>query len=107
MPQNSFAPAERKYPVEMPFLTENTYTLNMEIPEGYEVTELPKSVRFAFNENQGTFEYLIQQNSTGIQMRSRLRLNKTIFPPEEYPSLRDFFEQIAKKQREQIVFRRK
>lgn len=107
MKENPFKAAERKYPVEMPFKMQDVYTLTMDIPEGYSVDEMPKSVRIAYNEKEGMFEYLIQKNETAIQLRTSIKLNKANFAPEEYSTLRDFFAQIVKKQNEQIVFKKK
>jgi hypothetical protein len=83
-----------------------TYLLTMEVPKGFRVDELPKSAQVKFNENQGFFEYLIQQNQGGIQMRVHLKLDKATFFPEEYNNLRDFFAYVVKKESEQIVFKK-
>jgi hypothetical protein len=105
--ENPFKAAERKYPVEMPYAMDQTYVFSMEIPEGYVVDELPKSAKVALNENQGYFEYLLQQQRDEIQMRCRVRLNKAVFAPEDYGGLRDFFAIIVKKENEQIVLKKK
>ncbi|WP_431215697.1 DUF3857 domain-containing protein [Puia sp. P3] len=88
--RNPFTAAERKYPVEMPYTTDEVYIFSMEIPEGYAVDEMPKSAKVAFNGDQGMFEYLLEQQGAVIRMRCRLRLNKAWFPAEDYASLRDF-----------------
>jgi hypothetical protein len=103
---NPFKSVERYYPVEMPYKLEETYVLNMDIPKGYQVDELPKSARVAYNGNEGIFEYLIQKNTDNIQMRVHLKLNKAFFPTEEYTTLRDFFGYVVKKENEQIVFKK-
>ena len=82
------------------------YLLNMDIPTGYQVDELPKSVRVAYNEKEGMFEYLIQKGDGNLQMRVHLKLNKAIFPVDEYTTLRDFFAFVVKKESEQIVFKK-
>ncbi|HVS95989.1 MAG TPA: DUF3857 domain-containing protein [Puia sp.] len=105
--ENPFKAAERKYPVEMPFAMDEIYTLNMEVPKGYEIDELPKQAKVLFNDNEGFFEYLIVKSDEGIQFRSRIKLNKANFKPEDYATLRDFFAYIVKKQSEQIVFKKK
>jgi Domain of Unknown Function with PDB structure (DUF3857)/Domain of Unknown Function with PDB structure (DUF3858)/Transglutaminase-like superfamily len=105
--ENPFKAAERKYPVEMNYKLDETYVLSMEIPHGYEVEEIPKSARVLFNEKEGLFEYLIQKDESGIQLRTRIKLNRTVFQPEDYNSLRDFYGYIVKKQSEQIVFKKK
>jgi hypothetical protein len=105
--ENPFKAAERKYPVEMPFCMDETYTLTMDVPEGYAVDELPKSAKVTFNENEGFFEYLIVKSGDMVQMRSRIKLKKAVFKPEDYSTLRDFFAFVVKKQSEPIVFKKK
>jgi hypothetical protein len=104
--QNPFKSLERHYPVEMSYKMDETYVLSMDIPKGYQVDELPKSARVAYNETDGIFEYLIQKNESNIQMRVHLKLNKAFFPTEEYSTLRDFFGYVVKKENEQIVFKK-
>jgi len=103
---NPFTSAERRYPVEMPYKTDNIYLLSMDIPKGFRVDEIPKPTRIKLNRDEGTFEYIIQQNSDNIQMEVRLRLNRANFPTEEYNSLREFFTYVVKKESEEIVFKK-
>jgi hypothetical protein len=104
---NYFKAATRNYPVEMPYTIDETFILNFQIPEGYVVDELPKPTRVAFNENEGSFEYLISKSDYNIQLRSRIKLDKANFTAEDYEGLRDFFALIVKKHNEQIVFKKK
>ncbi len=104
---NPFTVLDRKYPVEMPHATDHTFILNMEVPKGYTVDELPKSARVALNGDEGLFEYLISNDGGVIQLRTRLKLKKANFSPEDYSSLRDFFGFIVKKEGEQIVLKKK
>jgi hypothetical protein len=105
--KNPFQAADRKYPVEMPYAIDDSYLLNMEIPVGYKVEEIPKSVKVALNVGDGSFEYLVSADATNIQLRARVKLNRARFLPEDYASLRDFFAYIVKKESEQIVLKKK
>jgi hypothetical protein len=104
---NYFKSAERAYPVEMPYTIDETYMINIQVPDGYEVDELPKSAKVAFNESEGAFEYIIQKTEEMVQMRSRIQLKKANFFAEDYEGLRGFFGHIVKKHSEQIVFKKK
>ena len=104
--ENPFKEAERKYPVEMPYVRDNLYIFSMQIPEGYVVDELPKSARVAFNGDQGMFEYLAERQGDMIQLRCHLKLNHAYFAAEDYSALRDFFAYIVKKESEQIVLKK-
>ncbi len=105
--ENPFKAAERVYPVEMPHAMDEVYSLSMEIPQGYTVEELPKPAKVLFNDDEGFFEYVIEKDDSQIQFRSRIRLLKANYKPEDYSTLRDFFGFIVKKQSEQIVFKKK
>ncbi|MBI2730099.1 MAG: DUF3857 domain-containing protein [Sphingobacteriales bacterium] len=106
--ENPFKSAARKYPVEMPYAFDETIIANIEVPAGYELDELPKSSRVNYNEDEGSFEYLIgKTNDGGIQLRCRIKMNRANFQPEEYESLRDFYAYIVKKQAEPVVFKKK
>jgi hypothetical protein len=106
--ENPFQSATRLYPVEMPYTIDETFSLQMEVPRGYEVDELPKEVIVRLNENNdGIFEYRISEVNGTISLRSRLRISHTFFLPDEYATLREFFNLVVKKHNEQIVFKKK
>lgn len=108
MRENPFKSAQRAYPVEMPFAMDETFNLQLEIPAGYVVDELPESMIVKLNEaDEGLFEYRISQSGAGISFRSRIRIARAYFLPEEYEMLREFFNLIVKKHAEQIVFKKK
>jgi transglutaminase-like putative cysteine protease len=101
-----FIPEERHYPVEMPFCIDNSYVLNMEVPTGYAVDQLPASQRILMDDSSGFFEYKISQDGNTINFHVALRLNKAVYPLEEYAGLRKFFSLIANKEKEQIIFKK-
>lgn len=106
--ENPFKSADRQYPVEMPSVFDDVYILNMEIPKGYEVEELPRSAKISLNDyREGYFEYIIAKDEDRVQLRSRVTFTRATFMPEEYESLREFFNYVVKKHNEQIVFRKK
>ncbi len=103
---NPFIAVKRKYSVEMPYRVDNIYLLTLDIPKGYRVEEMPVSAFIHMNFTEGSFEYTIEKNRDDIQLKIRMRLNKTFFTPEEYITLREFFSDILKKENEFIVFRK-
>jgi transglutaminase-like putative cysteine protease len=105
--ENPFKSEERRYPVLLTYPINDLYILNMEIPDGYTVEELPKSAKVSFNGDEGFFEYLIEKDQNRIQFRSHIKLDEVAFSAEDYNSLRSFFSFIIKKYSEQIVFKKK
>ena len=96
--------SRRMFPIEMPYCTDDVFTVNMEVPQGYKTEELPKSARINLPDNAGFFEYIIQQSGERIQLKSRIKIDKTVYGAEDYEMLKDFYSNILKKQSEQIVF---
>ena len=105
--ENPLKDVLRIYPVEMPCAKDVNYILTMDIPGGYAVEELPKSGKVLLNNNGGYFEYILSQDGEQIHLRTRLRLAKANFQPDEYENLRTFFSAIVEKENEQIVFKKK
>ncbi|MCC6288335.1 MAG: DUF3857 and transglutaminase domain-containing protein [Chitinophagaceae bacterium] len=105
--ENVFKAAERYYPVEMPYVFDEIYIFNLEIPSDYTVEELPKSTKVNFGESDGFFEYLIDKTPEAIRLRSRLKINRSTYGPEEYNDLREFFSYVVKKHAEPIVLKKK
>jgi transglutaminase-like putative cysteine protease len=106
--ENPFKSATRTYPVEMPYVFDEMFVLRMDVPPGYEVDELPKSIKVNFDEEgKSFFEYLFSYSSGVISFRSRIKLTRSYYLPEEYEILREFFNLIVSKQSEQIVFKKR
>ncbi len=105
--QNPLKSAERKYPVEMPYKVSQQYTVNIQVPEGYQVEELPAALSAGINGNKdAAFDYQVAQANGTITIHYSIDINKTNFKPEEYKSLRELFSKIAAKLEEQVVFKK-
>jgi tRNA C32,U32 (ribose-2'-O)-methylase TrmJ len=92
----------------MPYTMDDMYVATINEPACYELEEMPKSLRVKFNEaGEGSFEYLISKSGDIISLRSRVVLQRANFQPEEYEILREFFNMIVSKHKEQIVFKKK
>ena len=105
---NPFKPFKRLYPVEMPYTFDDTYLFQMSIPANYEIDILPKSTRVNLDEDgKSFFEYIIDNRGGIISLRSRIKLSRTYFLPDEYELLRDFFTTIVNTHASQIVLKKK
>jgi hypothetical protein len=105
---NPFVSAERLYPVEMPYIMDQTFLVTMEVPAGYEVDELPKQMAAKLDEEGSAyFEYRLSHSGNLISLRTKIQFTRTLFLPDEYSTLREFYNLVVKKQNEQIVFKKK
>lgn len=82
------------------------YVLNLTIPDGYKVEEMPKSVKVALEGNRGSLEYRVNPVGMTIQVISKIKINQTVFAPSEYFELKEFFDLIIEKHAEQIVLKK-
>ena len=62
--ENPFVQEERNYPVDFPYPTKEKFVLQLEIPNGYEVKELPKPISALLPNNAGKFKYQSIINSS-------------------------------------------
>jgi hypothetical protein len=105
--ENPFKQAKREYPVEFAYPLRNNFSLNLTIPDGYVVEELPKSIRMKLPENGGSFQYISSIKDNLIQLVIKIQLDTLHFEPEAYSAIKAFFNQIAIKSAEQIVLKKK
>ena len=104
--KNPFTTLTREYPVDFGVPYTENYKLNLVIPDGYQVEELPKSKSFVLDNKVGIFNYQIAQMDNRIVLNMRFSILKSLFLPSEYASLKNFFDLIVAKEAEQIVLKK-
>jgi hypothetical protein len=100
---NPFNLNDRTYPVDMATLREERVTMMIKIPDNWSLAEQPKNISMALPENGGRFlsnTSLVGQTLTFSQV---LQLNKAIFQPEEYLSLKEFYSRIIQLQKTDVI----
>ena len=105
--ENFFKLKERKYPVDFGAPIDWQFNLSMILPEDIEFEALPKPSKVVLPNGEGEFLYNFQQNGNMVNLISQIKVNKTLFEPEEYEALKNFFDYVVEKHAEQLVFRRK
>lgn len=104
--KNQFTSETRKLPIEFNYPETYKLTCILNIPDGYEVEELPKSVKINL-ENEGCdCTYQIQSINNQILLRYIFSLKRILYNKEEYASLRNFWGTIVDKNNEQIVLKK-
>jgi len=103
IPTNPFKLSERSYPIDFGYGRSNQYLLQLEIPKNYIVKSLPKKVGFRLPDNGGSFIFDVQQKDHKINLIFRSSIKRAFFLPEEYPYLKEFYNQIIKTQKSLIT----
>ena len=103
---NPFKLEKRIYPVEFSCPSKETILIKIILTEGWVVEELPKPAMVSLPDKDATFKMAMAQENGFIQVTSTLTINKTMFLPDEYENLKEFFRLIATKHAEQIILKK-
>jgi hypothetical protein len=101
--ENKFKNPDRKYDIDYGYARENSYILNLTIPNGYKVESVPKNTKLNFDNGNFTFTYITESVGNELKINVKWSIKKTIFVVEAYPSLRTAYETILNKMAEQII----
>lgn len=104
--ENPFKLPVRTYPVDFAAPIKETVVCNFKIPAGWKVEEVPQSINLALPGRSATYSYMVQQTGDILMVVSKLNVNKTVFTPEEYPQLRELYNQVVAKHAEQVVLKK-
>jgi hypothetical protein len=103
---NPFQLENRFFPVDYNYSFQEMLTMNITIPDGWTVDELPKPIIYRLPDNSAEYQRIIQASSTSILMRYILKVNKPQFLPSEYNGIKDLYNQLVKTHSERIVLKK-
>jgi hypothetical protein len=106
MKDNPFSAPSREFPIDFGATFNETYQIQLTIPKGYVVDELPKTVSFSAEDKSGSFLYQATQLGDKIIINTILSIEKPIFVQTEYLIIKNFFDTVIAKQTEQIVLKK-
>jgi hypothetical protein len=86
---------------------DETFVFTYQLPQGYDVEELPTNASMALPGNAAKFYYQAQVQNGQLQVTSKLIISKTVFAPGEYANLRELYSRMVAKHAEKIVLRKK
>jgi hypothetical protein len=102
-----FKATKRTLPVSMVFPIKQDYVVNLELPKGYVLEELPKPETTKLANNAGRAGVACSQPMPGkVQIAIKNRLVQTEFSNEEYPVLKQFFDAISKNSDIQLTLKK-
>jgi hypothetical protein len=103
---NPFKMEIRKYPIDYGHPIKSRYIINILLPDGYEISELPKPCNLTLPNKSASFVYQAMQNGNMIQLTALFEINKTLFLENEYQVLKEFYNQVISKQAEVIMLKK-
>jgi hypothetical protein len=104
--ENPFKLEKRTFPIDYDYPFMRNLIINVTVPEGWEVDEIPQSVLHRLPEQGGEFRRLAQQNGSIVTINFLFRINKTRFMPVEYEQVKEMYDQMVSMLSENIVLKR-
>ena len=100
---NPFRQHIRKLPVNFTYPVDIQYSNRITIPEGYAIEGLPDNLNIALPDGDCRFLFSSSMMNNEAVINARLMINRIIYAPEEYQSLKAFFDAVIKKQEEKLI----
>ncbi len=104
--ESPFKLESRLYPVDFNYPFKEHIIVNIELPEGFTIEELPEPVRMSLPNNEAQFQYRLTHTGNRLQFISKLQINTLHYEPEDYKALRNFFSLVEEKFGEQVVLKK-
>ncbi|MBC7846585.1 MAG: DUF3857 domain-containing protein [Flavobacterium sp.] len=104
--QNPFVQEKREFPVYFGYPKQEKLNVNIDIPEGYVVESIPKSIKLLTGENVGSFILNCATSGNKIQIAISKEINKEIVSSDYYDVLKKFYQQMIDKENEKIVLKK-
>jgi len=104
--ENPFKSENRTYPVDFGYNRDKICVVKVEIPQGYAISELPKTVIFKSPDNSLKYTYTVTNIGNVINFTCKMNISKTVFLPQDYAVLKEIYNQIFAKNAEQVVLKK-
>ncbi|MBC8986570.1 DUF3857 domain-containing protein [Pedobacter sp. N36a] len=104
--KNPFNLSERTYPVDLGTASERRVTIILNVPEDYTMSDQPKDMSIGLPDNGGRYLTSTNFSDHTISFSQFLQLNKPIYDPSEYFSLKEFYSQIIQNQKTDIILKK-
>ncbi len=96
---------ERKLPFSIPYNETISFENTIKLPEGYELEYLPESIE---KESEfGKYECIVTHKENKIHIKRDISYKKGTFPKEQYQEAYQFFQDLEKNEREEMVLVKK
>lgn len=104
---NPFKLSSRSYPVDWGMPSSSRYILTMHLPSGYGIESSPANASISLPNRGGMFIADFAGEGDTFTFSNVIQFNKSIYYPEEYPYIKEFYNKIIASEKAEIVFKKK
>ncbi|MBQ6310749.1 MAG: DUF3857 domain-containing protein [Bacteroidales bacterium] len=99
----------RSVPVDFPYRETTVYNMTVEIPEGYEIEQMPSNASASAVKVDSKVDIVYRKSDDGrkIEVSYKYSLNDMYVDPHDYQDFRRYWMQLVKLEKETIVIKKK
>lgn len=102
--ENPLSATKRRFPVELPYASDEFGYLQLQMPEGYKAEELPGSVLLQLDKGNSLLYNISYDPATRmLTLNTRLKRSTVWFSAAEYADVRNFYEKIIEQQQQSCI----
>ena len=103
--ENPFTQETRNYPIDFVYKRNLSYKSIINIPDGYEVTEI--SAPYVMTNNVMDVNYEVTANENQVSVTGEVKLKRAVYPPGEYSRIKRYFGSFITRFNQIIVLEKK
>jgi hypothetical protein len=105
--ENPFKLTERSYPVDWGMPSSTRYIMTMHLPDNYSVEIGPQKISYGLPNKGGSFITDYSADGNTFSFSYAMQFNKSIYFPEEYPYLKEFYTKMILSEKNEMIFKKK
>lgn len=107
--ESRFKSETRRVPVDFPYRETTTYHIKVELPDGYEVEQMPSNVTCGplKSDSKTVIEYKLSGDGRALEVFYTYVMNDMYVDPHDYSDFRRYWLQIIKAENETVVLKKK
>ncbi|NAS11960.1 DUF3857 domain-containing protein [Poritiphilus flavus] len=104
---NPFLEENREYPIDFGYPQNFKYQINIKIPDGFKVLELPQKNFIKLGEDLANLRFYTADDNKQITLNFELSFAKSYFEKEDYGVLRELFKKAVEAQNNSLIVLKK
>lgn len=103
--KNPYNLKERSYPVDLGSAKEIRLSARIKLPAKFEIADRPKDLSIALADNGGKYLFQTLPAKDVLAYTEVFQLNKPVYSPDEYLSLKEFYSRIIELQKTNVIIK--
>lgn len=105
--ENPFKLQERTYPIDFGYEDTYLYLLKFKVSDAYSISETPENINLNIPNDAGQLLFSTNIFGDTVNLLLKITFKKSIYEPEYYPYLKEFFNKIVDIQKNSLILLKK